>query len=73
MVRFYVKDSERKPDPAPVKVNAGLAIGVGTALWVIALLAFLVSAKQSEKAGLIATCLVGIVLGGIGFWHSRRR
>lgn len=71
MVRFYLKDVHRKPDPEPVKVNAHRAIAFGTGIWFIALLvALFTPAENPEKA--IATCLIGIVLGIFGYWHTRR-
>ena len=74
-MRFYVKDSQRKPDPAPVKTNAKLAIAVGTAAWAVALLFILFSAQQSQKveSWKLATCAVGIALGIYGFVHVSRK
>lgn len=73
MVRFYIKDSERKTDPDPVKVNAPRAFAVGTAIWVIALLALLATLKDSEKSWWIFTCIIGIFLGVLGFFFIKRR
>jgi len=73
MARFYVSDQNRKPDPEPVKVNAHRALAIGTFMWCLALLFALFAAPEnSEKANLIATCVVGIVLGIFGYWHTRR-
>ena len=64
LVRFYVKDSERKPDPAPAQVNARLAIAVGCGLWAVALVGILVFAPASpDKSWYALTCLAGIALG----------
>lgn len=73
MVRFYVNDRDRKPDPQPVKVNAHRAITVGIAAWVIALLfALFAPSENSKETNFIATCVVGIILGCFGLWHTRR-
>lgn len=73
MVRFYVSDKNRKPDPEPVKVNAHRALAIGTAAWFLALLfAFFAAPENPEKANLIATCILGIILGIVGYWHTRR-
>ena len=75
MMRFYVKDSQRRPDPAPVKTNARLAIAVGTLLWALALLFLLFAPQQFQKveAWKLATCGVGTVLGIYGFIHVSRK
>jgi len=75
MVRFYVKDSLRKPDPAPVKTNAKLALAVGTGFWFLALLFLLFAPKEVSKAETwnFATCIVGIVLGVYGLIHVARK
>ncbi len=70
-MRFYVKDSERKPDPQPVKTNARLAISVGLVLWVLALAAcifFSGSLAAAEKSWWLSTCLFGIALGVFAFF-----
>lgn len=75
MVRFYLKHVERKPDPEPVKVNAKLAVGIGTTVWIIALLALL-AAPQSlplEEPLALTTCAIGAILGFWGLWHVRKR
>ncbi|MEO0024210.1 MAG: hypothetical protein RL196_651 [Actinomycetota bacterium] len=74
-MRFYVKDSQRKPDPAPVKTNAKLAIAVGTGLWVLAALFFLFAPQQLQQVETwqLATCGVGIALGVFGFVHVSRK
>lgn len=75
MVRFYLKHVERKPDPEPVKVNAKLAVAVGTGLWIVALLTLLAAPQllPLEQPLAQATALVGVALGIYGLWHVRRR
>ncbi len=74
-MRFYVKDSERKPDPEPTKVNAKAAILVGLSAWTIALLFLVFQSTQSasQKPWYTATCIVGILLGVWAFLRERRR
>jgi len=74
-MRFYVKDSERKPDPAPVKTNAKLAISVGLVLWGLALLVLLFagSAIPAAQESWKFTCLAGLGLGFYALFHVRKR
>ena len=74
-MRFYVKDSERKPDPEPIKSNAKLAILVGLILWVVALLFLVFQAAQAtpQKSWYTTTCIVGIILGIYALIRERRR
>ncbi|MFM6939565.1 MAG: DUF2530 domain-containing protein [Rhodoluna sp.] len=74
-MKFYVKDSERKPDPEPVKTNAKLAITVGLCLWAVALvvLLFARSAIPAAQESWKFTCLAGIGLGFYALFHVRKR
>ena len=74
-MRFYVKDSERKPDPQPTKVNAKAAILVGVGLWIIALLFLVLQSTQStsQEPWYAPTCIVGILLGVWAFIRELRR
>ncbi|MBP6087720.1 MAG: DUF2530 domain-containing protein [Rhodoluna sp.] len=74
-MKFYIKDSERKPDPQPVKTNAKLAISVGLVLWSLALvvLLFAGSAIPAAQESWTLTCLAGIGLGLYALFHVRKR
>lgn len=75
-MRFYIKDSERKPDPAPVKTNATLAVKVGLVLWVLALIAcgvFYGLLAATEKSWWLTACGFGIALGGLALIKVRGR
>jgi hypothetical protein len=74
-MKFYIKDTERKPDPEPAKVNAKLAIKVGLVLWVLALVFLVFQATQSatQKSWWLFTCVVGIILGVYALIHESRR
>jgi hypothetical protein len=69
-MRLWLKDSERRPDPAPVKTDDRKAVLVGLALWVVALVVILIVARDAVLAG---TCAVGIALGLIGLAYTQHR
>ena len=71
-MKLWLKDSERKPDPVPVKTDDRKAVLTGLALWIVALVALLVAQPEPE---LLWTCATGVVLGLIGliYTHARRR
>lgn len=74
-IRFYVKDSERKPDPEPMRTNPVLAIAVGSVLWAVALVVLLATKPAAATATpwIVWTCVAGIALGFYALWHVRRR
>jgi fatty acid desaturase len=75
-MRFYIKDSARKPDPEPVKTNAKLVFTVGTIAWTVALLVVLLaypSLAPAEQSLWPLTCGVGVTLGLIGLIRVRQR
>lgn len=75
-MRLWLKDSERMPDPPPLKTDERIAIGVGTLLWVVAAILAMVFAAPLEAAGrgwLLAAAIVGVVLGAIGLAYSQVR
>jgi hypothetical protein len=75
-MRFYIKDSLRKPDPEPVKTNAKLVFTVGTIAWAAALLFVLFAYSRlspAEQALWPFTCGVGVILGLLGLSRVRKR
>jgi hypothetical protein len=75
-VRLWLKDSERRPDPAPVKTDDRKAMLVGIALWLVALAALLVFLPQLTAAGMawwLWTCVAGLALGLIGILYTHWR
>ncbi|MBU1587102.1 MAG: DUF2530 domain-containing protein [Actinobacteria bacterium] len=65
-MRFWLKDSERRPDPAPVKTDDRKAFLAGSLAWLVALVLVLFLAP----GWLIWTCVAGLVIGGIGLGWS---
>ena len=74
-VKLFVKDSERKPDPEPVKVNARVAVVVGLIGWSVALAVFLLAPATvpATKEWWPTTCLFGIGLGIFAWFKVGRR
>jgi len=75
-MRLWLKDSERRPDPVPVKTDDRKAILVGMTLWLLALVAFLIFATPLLAAGHVwwlYTCAVGLGLGLVGLIYTNRR
>lgn len=72
-MKLWLKDSERKPDPVPVKTDDRRAVLTGLSLWAVALVALLIA--QPQSAVTLWTCATGVVLGLIGliYTHSRRK
>ena len=71
-MRLYVRDSQRKPDPALRKVNARLAIYVGMSAWALALVALLAS-QPAKPLWWLGCCVTGIALGLVMLAYLRRR
>ncbi|WP_263298830.1 DUF2530 domain-containing protein [Leifsonia poae] len=68
-MRLWLRDSERRPDPVPVKTDDRRAVLVGLALWLVALVVVLVFNRALIGAGdgwWFWTVIVGLVLGLVG-------
>jgi hypothetical protein len=75
-VRIYLKDSERRPDPAPVKTDDRKAILTGLVLWVLALIAVLLIASLMDTGlddTLVWACTGGIAVGLVLLVYAERR
>jgi hypothetical protein len=83
-MRLWLKDSERRPDPLPVRTDARTALFVGTLFWLIALGAALVTEFTAPQASGAASaagagwwlwcCVIGAGLGLVGLaWVQFRR
>ena len=75
-MRLFIKDSDRRPDPAPVKTDDRKVVLVGLVLWIVALGVMLVLLPQLQESGLVWllwTVVGGLVLGlGLLVYTARR-
>ena len=75
-MKLWLKDSERRPDPAPVKTDDRKVVLVGLVLWIVALGVMLVLLPQLQESGLVWllwTVVGGLVLGlGLLVYTARR-
>ena len=65
-MRWIAKDSERKPDPEPIKGTAKKAVIIGMIIFALSLVFILVfynSITSPNKVWYPYTCLVGLLLG----------
>ena len=68
-MRFWLSESERRPDPAPARADARKALLAGTVAWIVALVAALLFRAQLEEAGLawlVWAAVTGAVIGVVG-------
>jgi hypothetical protein len=75
-MRLFLKDSERRPDPSPVKTDDRRPILVGIGGWLVALVVVLVlfaPLAESANRWLLWTCVVGLVLGLAGLVYAAKR
>jgi len=75
-MRLFIKDSERRADPAPVKTDDRKVILVGLVLWILALagmLVFLPALQDSGLVWLLWTVVVGLGLGLVLLVYTTRR
>ena len=75
-MRLWLKDSERRPDPAPMRTDDRKAVLVGTAAWLVALLGLLLFGGFLVDAGQrwwLVTCTIGVGLGVLGLVYTQRR
>lgn len=75
-MRLWLKDSERRPDPAPVKTDDRKAMLIGVVLWLVALAVLLFFIGPLTEAGnlwWLWTCIAGIALGLVGVLYTNWR
>jgi fatty acid desaturase len=66
----------RRPVPPPLRIDGLRIVGVGTALWVVALLGLLPFygwLVEANRVWWLWTCLAGTGLGLLGMEYCRRR
>lgn len=73
-MRLLLKDSERRPDPEPVRTDDRTPMLIGLAAWVLALTVMLfVPALWAGREWVLWTCVAGIVLGLLGLLYTHLR
>ena len=75
-MRLWLKDSERRPDPAPVATDDRKAVLVGIALWIVglaAVLVFLVPVTAAGDSWWLWACVAGLALGLIGLLYTHNK
>lgn len=75
-MRFFIKDSERRPDPAPLKTDDRKVVLVGIVGWILALVVMLLLLPQLQESGLVWllwTVVGGLVLGLVLLVVTARR
>jgi FtsH-binding integral membrane protein len=75
-MRLFIKDSERRPDPAPLKTDDRKVVLVGLVLWIIALGVMIALLPQLQSSGLVWllwTVVGGLVLGLVLLVYTAKR
>lgn len=75
-MRWIAKDSERKPDPEPIKGTARVAVLIGIAGFALALAVILVFYNQIQSPNKVwypYTCVVGLLLGLFAYFRVGNR
>lgn len=75
-MRLFIKDSERRPDPAPVKTDDRKVVLVGLVLWIVALGVMLALLSQLDESGqlwVLWTVVVGFGLGLVLLVYTSKR
>ncbi|MCU1438846.1 MAG: hypothetical protein JWP66_1933 [Naasia sp.] len=75
-MRLYLKDSERRPDPEPVRTDDRKAILTGLVLWVLALVAVLLATSLGGGRlddTPVWACTGGIAVGLVLLVYAERR
>jgi hypothetical protein len=71
--RLNTVEQEWHPDPEPIETNDTAAVGIGTAVWAIALIVLLIFRPAPEQTWWIYTCATGVAFGLFGLWFVNRR
>lgn len=75
-MRLYLRSTDRRPDPPPLRTNDRLVVMVGMAVWAVLFLVALALHSRLEEQGRgwwIWTPLAGLALGFYGLHYLRKR
>jgi VIT1/CCC1 family predicted Fe2+/Mn2+ transporter len=75
-MRLWLRDSERLPDPPPMKADDRAALAVGTVLWLIAAVVAIVFEAPLAHVGrgwIVSATIVGFALGLVGLVYAQIR
>jgi hypothetical protein len=77
-MRLWLKDSERRADPAPAATDDRKPLMAGLILWLVALVALLIAYGPAGPSGdytWLWACLIGAGMGVLGLVvvHRQRR
>lgn len=75
-MRLFLKDSERRLDPAPVTTDDRTPLVIGIAAWSVALVVLLFAVGTvipASETWLPWMCVIGIILGIVGLIYTRLR
>lgn len=75
-MRLYLRPHERHPDPEPLRTDDRKAVLVGSAVWLVLLVACLVLRDDLAAAGRgwwAWSCVAGLGLGAFGLVYLHRR
>lgn len=73
LIELVIHPDRRKPAPEPVPVSLAPAFVVGSALWLVALVVMMLWPGVDVTPTVVATCFMGVVLGGLGLLWARRQ
>ncbi|GEA90129.1 DUF2530 domain-containing protein [Cellulomonas cellasea] len=73
LIELVLHPDRRKPAPEPAPVSLGPAFVVGSVGWLVALTVMVLWPGVEVTSAVIATCFVGVLLGGLGLLWARRQ